>query len=154
MMEVSGPWSSDRVQAFLAGSLIPLRLATHGHEGFPRIVSLWFVARDDRILCATQRDSYIAKRLTEDRRCAFEVSVETPPYCGVRGTASARLDDSLGESTLKDLIARYLRNPDGSTSHERLERFLLDQSDQETAIVLEPHTLSSWDYSDRMGDDA
>jgi hypothetical protein len=45
------------------------------------------------------------------------------------------------------LIDRYLED---STS--RLAGLLLARVEHETAIAIEPHTLVSWDYRERMGD--
>jgi hypothetical protein len=44
----------------------------------------------------------------------------------------------------------------GPWSTERIERFLEDSTpvEHETAIAIEPQTLVSWDYRERMGDAA
>jgi hypothetical protein len=110
-------------------------------------VSLWFVPEDGVLWCATQRDAAVASVLLRDPRCAFEVSVESPPYCGVRGKAIARLHDERGEEVLRRLIQRYLGGSDS-----KLARFLLDRVDQEIAIAIEPETLLSWDFRERMGE--
>jgi hypothetical protein len=44
------------------------------------------------------------------------------------------------------LIERYL----GDTE-SKLGSFLLARAKQETAIAIEPRTLVSWDYAERMG---
>jgi len=142
-----GPWTEAEVQRFLEGAEIPLRLACNGGDGHPLLASLWFVPEGQTLWCATQRDAAVASVLARDARCAFEVSVESPPYLGVRGKAIARLHDERGEEVLRRLIERYL----GSTD-SKLARFLLDRVDQETAIGLEPQTLVSWDFRDRMGE--
>ena len=73
--------------------------------------------------------------------------MEKPPYYGIHGPALATLHDDRGEEILRKLIDRYLGN---STSH--LARFLLGRVERETAIALEPQTLVSWDYRERMGE--
>lgn len=145
-MRQKGPWSRDEIQRFLRESRIPVRIACNGASGHPVLVSLWFVARDGELWCATQRSASVASLLTRDPRCAFEVSVEAPPYLGVRGTGIATLHDDRGEEILRVLIERYL----GDT-HSKLARFLLARTEQETAIRIEPQTLVSWDYRERMG---
>jgi hypothetical protein len=87
--------------------------------------------------------------LRRDRRCAFEVAPETAPYRGVRGQGLAELHEERGEEILRLLIDRYLED---STS--RLARWLLSRARQETAIAIEPLTLLSWDFRERMGDAA
>jgi len=73
--------------------------------------------------------------------------VETPPYFGVRGTGAATLHGDRGEEVLRELIDRYLANTDS-----KIARFLLERAEHETAISIEPETLVSWDYRERMGD--
>ena len=99
--------------------------------------------------CATQRTASVVSHLRRDPRCAFDVSVESPPYRGVRGPGLATLHDDRGEEILRTLMDRYLENPPS-----RLTDFLLARAANETAIAIEPQTLVSWDYRERMGDGA
>ena len=145
-MRQKGPWSTDQIQHFLQDVRIPLRIACNGASGFPVLASLWFVPEDGTLWCATQRGSRVVSLLSRDPRCAFEVSVETPPYRGVRGTGVATLHDDRGEELLRVLIERYLGHTDS-----KLASFLLARVEQETAIAIEPQTLVSWDYQERMG---
>jgi nitroimidazol reductase NimA-like FMN-containing flavoprotein (pyridoxamine 5'-phosphate oxidase superfamily) len=146
-MRRKGPWSKNEIERFLQQARVPLRLACNGASGHPVIASLWFVPLDGSLWCATQRTASVASRLREDRRCAFEIARETAPYRGVRGQALAELHDERGEEILRLLIDRYLEDP---TS--RLARWLLSRVRQETAIAIEPLTLLSWDFRERMGD--
>jgi len=146
-MNHKGPWSTAQIGDFLSEQRIPLRLACNGASGHPVLVSLWFIALDDKLWCATPRTARIASILARDPRCAFEVSVEKPPYCGVRGPAVATLHDDRGGEILRRLIDRYLGN---ATS--RLARLLLARVEHETAIAIEPRALVSWDYAERMAD--
>ena len=145
-MRQKGPWSTDQIQHFLQDVRIPLRNACNGTSGFPVLASLWFVPEGGKLWCATQRGSSVVSLLSRDSRCAFEVSVETPPYRGVRGTGVATLHDDRGEELLRVLIERYLGHTDS-----KLASFLLARVEQETAIAIEPQTLVSWDYQERMG---
>jgi len=145
-MRQKGPWSTDQIHHFFREVRIPVRIACNGSSGCPVLASLWFVPEGDKLWCATQRRASVVSLLAGDPRCAFEVSVETPPYRGVRGTGVATLHDDRGEEILRVLIERYRVEADS-----KLARFLLARVDQETAIAIEPHTLFSWDYSERMG---
>jgi nitroimidazol reductase NimA-like FMN-containing flavoprotein (pyridoxamine 5'-phosphate oxidase superfamily) len=144
-MKPKGPWSTDQIQSFLRDVRIPVRIACNGASGHPVMASLWFVPQGGALWCATQRGASVASLLTRDPRCAFEVSVETPPYRGVRGTGVATLHDERGEEILRVLIERYL----GGTE-SKLARFLLERAERETAIRIDPQTLISWDYQERM----
>jgi hypothetical protein len=148
-MKRKGPWSSDEIERFLQETRIPLRIACNGTSGHPVMASLWFVPLDGRLWCATQRSASLVPILARDPRCAFEVSVEAPPYCGVRGPGIASLHGDRGEEILRALIDRYLAD-----STARLARFLLARAEHEIAIAIEPKRLVSWDFKERMGEAA
>lgn len=145
-MRQKGPWSADQIHHFLRDVRIPVRIASNGASGCPVLASLWFVPEAGKLWCATQRGSSVVSLLSGDPRCAFEVSVEMPPYRGVRGTGVATLHDDRGEEVLRVLIERYLGN-----ESSKLAKLLLARVDRETAICIEPRTLVSWDYRERMG---
>lgn len=144
-MECKGPWSRSQVDAFLARTRVPLRLAVNGTSGHPVLASLWFAPFEGRIWCATQRSAKVVSLLARDPRCAFEVAPETIPYTGVRGRAVAALVDDRGEEILRALIERYL----GDTASP-FARWLLGRAGSEVAIALAPHRIVSWDFSERM----
>jgi hypothetical protein len=148
-MKRKGPWSNHEIERFLQQTRIPLRLACNGASGHPVIASLWFLPLDGAIWCATQRTASVVSLLRRDRRCSFEVAPETPPYRGVRGRGVAELHDERGAEILQLLIDRYLQDP---TS--QFARWLRSRARNETAIAIEPLTLLSWDFRERMGDAA
>jgi hypothetical protein len=147
-MRRSGPWSAARVERFLGETRVPARIAVNGATGHPVLASLWFVPEGGRIWCATQRSARVCALLARDARCAFEIAPETPPYRGVRGQALASLHPERGAEVLGLLIDRYL----GDRS-SRFASWLLARADRETAIALEPRSVTSWDYRERMSAD-
>lgn len=140
-----GPWSRRQIESFLEDTPIPVRLACQGTSGHPTLVSLWFLPLEGLLWCATQRSAHVVSMLGRDARCSFEVSVETPPYRGVRGPAIASIHEDRGEEILRQLIARYLPG-----SRSKLASLLLSRVENETAIAIEPLRTISWDYSKRM----
>ncbi len=144
-MKRTGPWSELEVERFLEEVRVPLRLACNGPSGHPVLVSLWFVPFEGRLWCATQRSARVAALLARDPRCAFEVARESAPYRGVRGQGTAALDAERGADVLRRLIPRYLSDPDSGFA-----RWLLRRADREVAIAIEPRSLVSWDYRERM----
>jgi hypothetical protein len=102
---------------------------------------------DGLLYCATQKSAKIVYFLQNDPLCAFEIAEDRPPYCGIRGQARARIDQTLGVEILNKLLVRYL----GGTSND-LASNLLAKSKTEVAIVIEPTQIFVWDYSDRMKD--
>lgn len=141
-----GPWRAEEATAWLEGAVIPLRLAATAPSGWPLLVSLWFVHRDGKLLCATQQDAHITRAVRHDPRCAFEVSPEQPPYCGVRGRADVTITSDGAAALLGELCERYLGGTDGD-----LARWLLSRTDTEVLLALDPQEITTWDYRARMG---
>lgn len=132
-------------QEFLDQKHIPLRLACHSRSGWPVVLSLWFLYRDGLLYCATRESARVVSYLKNDRRCAFEIAADTPPYCGIRGQAEARIAKDLGIEVLEALIQRYLGGSDN-----QLAQNLLKYKEEEVAIVISPVNLFQWDFSSRM----
>jgi len=130
---------------YLEKTRIPLRLAVRTESGWPMVLSLWYLYQDNLLYCATQRFAKIVSYLTRDSRCAFEIAGEEPPYCGLRGQAKAKIDENFGVEILQRLLVRYLGGVESD-----LAQTLLQKSESEVAIVLEPIRIYTWDYSDRM----
>lgn len=144
-MQRKGPWDANEVEEFLARTRVPVRIACNGASGHPVIASLWFVSIEGKLWCATQESASIVKLLRRDNRCAFEVAEESSPYRGVRGQGLAALDEDRAESILRLLIQRYLDEP-----NTKLGQWLLERSEREVAIAIDPISLFTWDYSSRM----
>jgi nitroimidazol reductase NimA-like FMN-containing flavoprotein (pyridoxamine 5'-phosphate oxidase superfamily) len=144
-MDITGPWSWNRIEAYLRGTVVPVRVACLSHTGWPIVLSLWYLYRDGVLWCASQSHARVIQRLQEDPRCAFEIAPNEPPYCGVRGQGRATLEATQGAEILRGLVARYLKSKDSE-----LARWLFSRSDQEVAIRIEPVRIASWDYSKRM----
>ncbi len=142
---LSGPFDREQVASFLDAAVIPLRLACVAPSGWPLVVSLWFARRGEELVCATQASSSLVRALEHDRRCAFEVAGEIPPYRGVRGRARVTLEPDDGLATLAELLTRYLGDTEG-----RFAKRLLARTTPEVVLRLDPVEVSSWDYAQRM----
>ncbi len=143
----SGPWTEAQIRDFLADTRIPMRVAANTPSGFPVVLSLWFLTEGDELLAAVHKDARIARRLEADPRCAFEIAPDEPPYRGVRGQATARIEAVGAGRLLEQLLDRYLGSRDSS-----LGRFLLGRADEERVVRLRPSWIGSWDYTRRMDD--
>jgi hypothetical protein len=146
-MNTKGPWSQNEIECFLDEARVPIRIACNGRSGHPVLASLWYLPEDGRLWCATQRNASVTMLLARDPQCAFEVSLETVPYRGLRGQGLATLHDDRGEEILSKLIQRYLGD-----SMPQLANSLLARVATETAIAIQPQTQISWDYVVRMGE--
>ena len=142
---LTGPWDAEAVTRHLDAARIPMRLATLAPSGTPCVTSLWYVRRARSLWCATIGTARLVRALRVDPRCGFEVAGDQPPYRGVRGQGTARIDVAAGAEVLRALIGRYL----GDETSE-LARWLLSRVDREVAIEIVPARLTSWDYGERM----
>ncbi len=138
-------WDQRQIDAFLCDSHIPLRLACNAGQGFPLLNSLWFEYHDGGLWCATHASSAIVPFLQRDPRCAFEIALNDPPYCGVRGQARAALTREGAAALLQRLIERYLGD-----SNPALADWLMSRADDEYAIRLDATWITAWDYRPRM----
>lgn len=87
--------------------------------------------------------------LLAEPRCAVEIAVDLPPYCGVRGRALATIDETRGLEILERLLVRYVGGVDNP-----LARKLLSRTSPEVAIRLELQSMHTWNFSKRMADAA
>jgi len=142
-----GPWSLEEIHRFLHDSAVPMRLACTGNDGYPRVVSVWYVFAEQSMLCVSHQKSALVKLLQRDPKVGFEISPNAPPYHGVRGQGRARLAP-LGDSDVLDrLVARYL-----GQQKSRVGNWLLSRKAEEVLIRIQPERLFTWDYRERMAD--
>ena len=145
-IDVSGPWDYAKTSTFLNQAEIPIRVASSGSRG-PIVQSLWFDFDDDALWCATQASSILVKRLTANNEIGFEVSGDLAPYSGVRGTGVATIHPELAGEVLQRLIKKYQGEAETDFS-----RWLLSRLDKEVAVKITALTLTSWDFTGRMGE--
>ena len=137
--------SLNDMHEFLDTVRIPISIACKTETGWPMVVSLWYLYQNSLLFCATQKSARIVHYLQNDARCAFEIAEDNPPYCGIRGQATARIDESLGAEILEKLLVRYL----GDTNIP-LAKNLRAKRETEVAIILDPIRIFTWDFSKRM----
>ncbi len=141
-MEI-GPSSAN----YLKATKIPLRLACTMEKDWPVVLSLWYLFEEDALYCATPESAKVVTYLRANPRCSFEVASDLPPYCGVRGRALAAIDTQRGWEILERLLLRYLGGLDN-----KLAENLLSRTEPEVAIRLEPQSLFTWNFTQRMAD--
>ena len=145
MTQYRGRWSDAEVEAFLSETVVPIRLTTTRPDGSLWIVTLWYRHRDGTIECATQANADLVRFLGHDDSVAFDISTNRMPYRGIRGNGVADVSPDPEKVVLGDLVERYLGGADSA-----LAEWLLDENRDEVRIRIEPHTIYSWDFSDRM----
>lgn len=144
-ISITGPWPRREIDTYLSTTKFPLRLGCVGRDGFPRVVSIWFMYADGVFLCASHRDSQLVNLLRNSPKVGFEIAPNEPPYYGVRGQGLAEVSGEGGAETLKQLIDHYLgaSNPD-------LAQWLMSRGEDEVLIRVEIQRFFSWDYRKRM----
>lgn len=144
--EIRGLIMLEKVESYLNRSLIPIRLSGTTKTGWPFVLSLWFVQINDKIYLATTKTAKIVEYLSNNPKCAFEIASDSPPYCGIRGQAKAKIIESKGDQILEILLNRYLGSKDNP-----LAKILLKREVPEVAIELTPLKIYKWNFSKRMG---
>jgi len=147
MTEFRGAWTGDDVETFLQETTVPIRLATRRPDGSPWVITLWYRYRDGAFECATQATADVVGFLRHDPSVGFDVSTNRIPYRGIRGNGTVSISTDGATAVLGDLVERYLGGTDSS-----LAEWLLADDREEVRIQVEPHTIYSWDYADRMAD--
>lgn len=145
MIATSGPWSLATAERWLEGCQFPIRLACTGADGFPRVVSVWFLYQHGEFLSVSHRNSSLVKLLTASPKVGFEISPNEPPYHGVRGQGLVSLETEGAGDVLNAVIGRYLGDTNSS-----LAQWLLSRVEDEVLIRVAPQRFFSWDYRDRM----
>lgn len=144
---ITGAWSHDRMAAFLDDAVIPIRLGCRTPRGGLWMLSLWFEYRDGALWCATGESADVVTYLRADPGVSFEVSVNQPPYRGVRGRGTVTIEPDPQKELLRDLLERYLGDTDSP-----LARRLLSADRDEVTLRIDPSKIYTWDYTERMTD--
>jgi hypothetical protein len=135
----------EEIHDFLETYDAPIRISGVAQSGYPIICSLWFEYADNALWCATQKTAKIARVLSDNPKCAFELAPNTPPYFGIRGQGNATLQIVDADKLLERLIDRYLGD-----RNSKLARMLLKKAADEVAMRIEIEQITSWDYRSRM----
>ena len=139
-----GSWTGAEIEAFLAETLIPMRLSVQTASG-SLIVPLWFEYQESRLLSCSPMDSLLVNSLRRQAEVAFDVSTNDLPYQGVRGRGIAHCETATDDVRLASLLQRYLAGTDS-----QLADWLLNRPGPEALIEIEISWLTSWDFSGRM----
>lgn len=122
-----------------------LRLATVDADGMPRLVPVWFVHDDGRVLFTPRADSVFLANLRRDDRIALSVDEDRLPYRKLSVQGHARIAHEPGEDdrwrdVYRAIATRYL-DPEGA------DRYLGATRDQPRALVAVPLAgarVSTW----------
>ena len=138
-------WQVPEIEAFVGASRLPLRVSSIDTAGFPHITSLWFLYREGRFYCCTQRQALVSRHVLANPRVGIELAVNAPPYQGISAIGTATVQEAGAAELLDTLLDRYLEGRDA-----RLRKWLLSRVATEVLIEIVPQRLTSWDFSRRM----
>jgi len=138
---------TEEIDKFIPDSKIPIRIAFMKSTDLPAVISLWYVCKDGKIYCATQKTAKIVSHLQRNSVCGFEIASDKQPYKGIRGEGTVRILNETGAYVLDILIDKYLGEKEST-----LSKLLRNNSKTEVAIEITPQKIFHYDYSKRMKD--
>ena len=142
----------DEVREFLTANTV-LQVATAGKDGFPHLAPMWYVMKGDRVVFRSFTKSQ--KILNLKRNPKLTVLVETgDDYSQLQGVmikAEAILidDPDYVLSIYGALAAKYpmINDTPMELDREALENALGRFAAKNTAVVVEPIKVISWDHT-------
>ncbi|MCY4045119.1 MAG: hypothetical protein OXE99_08565 [Cellvibrionales bacterium] len=137
-------WDRQAIERYLLASVDPMRFSVVGAEGFPLICSIWHWYEADHLFAVSHQNSLLVKTLETNAKCAFDISVNTPPYRGVRGVGLAVIETD-AQVYLPKLLEKFL-----GAQYQGLQDFLTDRLEEERLIKVAIQSISAWDFSHRM----
>jgi len=137
----------EEIDEFIPDSKIPIRIAFMKSTDLPAVISLWYVCKDGKIYCATQKTAKIVSYLQKNPVCGFEIAADKPPYKGIRGEGTVKILNETGSYFLDLLIDKYLGKKEST-----LSKLLRNNSKTEVAIEITQQKIFLYDYSKRMKD--
>ena len=104
--------TDDEVRAFLDEPGHLARIASVDDDGMPRVLPLWFVVRDDRLMFTPRSPAVIWRNLQRDPRVGISVDEEAGPYRkvtvqGVVEVVHEPGDDDAWRDLYRDIARRY-----------------------------------------------
>ena len=143
--------SPDEIHAFFEESMT-LQVATLGKDGFPHVAPMWFVVDDDKVVFRSFSKSQ--KIVNLERNPKLTVLIESGlDYSELRGVmikGEARLitDRDYVLAMYGRLAARYpmINDEPVELDPEALETAFGRMADKNTAVVVEPVKIISWDH--------
>lgn len=138
-------WNTGQIEQFLKSAILPARISCITFDGYPYVMSLWFLYHAQRLYCSVQKKTSISKWLQKNPLCGFEIAGDNPPYKGVRGRGEVLITGAVINPVLPSLVDKYL----GSRTSP-LAISLLSREETELTLTIKPSWMTSWDYSKRM----
>jgi PPOX class probable F420-dependent enzyme len=134
----------EEVAAFLAGERTVI-CATNGKDGFPHLMPLWFVVRDDELWSWTFAKSQKVRNLERDPRATLQVEAgsEYPELRGVMLKADVAIHRDTDEVAALglELFRRY-----DSELTDEVRAMVSKQAPKRVALQFTERSRATWDH--------
>ncbi len=127
-----------------------VQLATNGPDGFPHLVTMYYVMLDGMITFWTYRTSQKARNLERDPRisCLVETGEE---YFDLRGVlvqgAARRIDDPAAVAEIGRRISAVVGEPTAGADDGALAAYVERAARKRYGYAVQPSKIISWDHA-------
>lgn len=122
-----------------------LRVGTIDHDGFPRVVPIWYIHRDGEIVFTPRARSVFLANLRRDPRVGLSIDEEPLPYRKVTVQGEARLVHDLGEDDLwRDLYREIARRYVPSDQADAYVQETIEEPRALLAVDLASSRVTAW----------
>ena len=141
--------TGDEAAALLAAGR-KVQLATNGADGFPHLVTMYYVMQDGQIAFWTYRKSQKALNLERDARisCLVEDGEE---YFDLRGVLVQGIAHRISEPERIAAIGRGITavvgGPLAGAGTDALEAYVARAASKRYGYLVEPQRVISWDHA-------
>ncbi len=143
--------SDAEVAAFLEEERTVI-CATIGRDGFPHLMPLWYVVRDDDLWCWTFAKSQKVRNLERDPRATLEVEAGEA-YPELRGVmlkcdVTVHRDSDRVAQLGTELFTRYRASgaDEPGVLDEDVRRMVLAQAPKRVALQFRARSRATWDH--------
>jgi hypothetical protein len=124
--------------------------ATHGPRGFPHLMPLWYVVRDDRLWAWTFAKSQKVRNLERDARATLQIEAGRDQYHLLRGVTLEtevvlhRDPEDVAQLGL-EIFARY-SGTDGGEVADDVRDMVLKQAPKRVGLEFVERHRATWDH--------
>jgi PPOX class probable F420-dependent enzyme len=121
--------------------------ATHGHDGWPHLMPLWYVLRDGEVWAWTYAKSQKVRNLERDPRCTLQVEAGIE-YAELRGVMlECDVEIEREPERVADFgLAIFERYTPGAELPEGTRAMVLAQAVKRVGLAFTPTRTASWDH--------
>ncbi len=140
--------SDDEVRAFLVEQRIVV-CATNGRDGFPHLMPLWYVLRDEQVWAWTFAKSQKVRNLERDPRATLQVEAGER-YDQLRGVmlktdVAVHRDPDVVAALGLELFTRYTAGDDGAVGDD-VRAMVRKQAPKRVALQFAERSRATWDH--------